>query len=482
MRSLKIAGVERWPDLEKNSMAIEQALTYAVDTCSFAVKGDMPAEGEEVIIEEDGVRYFSGIIVKVELLRTFPSKTIKVWKVDCDDYTALLDRRLVVETYENKPADWIFQDITAKYCPDFTVTGVQAGAPVVETTGDAFKYKRPSECFKWLCDYVGWNWEPDYFKDLSFYDAEELAMPAPMELVPGGKFKFGRHSIDIQGLRNRVYVIGGKMMSGLQTVQWRADGVSRHWTLPWGPHEIQYNNELARIGIDEITYTVGTEYLHDDVEYDYMLSYMEKYIKCSSKTPTPPEGATISFDAKQDIDVITVVDDYDSQDAVAAIQGGDGVYEHVITDNSLTTLDAAEVVGLADLREHANPKVSGYFDTRVPGWFPGQLVTINLPDRGVVGTFLVQSVTIAPIAPYPSIWSYRINYGSRLKGVADFLKAMASAQQNVPAEGTTIIKILRSVDKVEIGDKETVYVFPAIPPYKCGDYSVDAICGYVELK
>ena len=51
---------------------------------------------------------FCHIIVKVELGRTFPDKSIKVWNVDCD-YTALLDRHLVVETYEQ--ACDIFRDI-----------------------------------------------------------------------------------------------------------------------------------------------------------------------------------------------------------------------------------------------------------------------------------------------------------------------------------------------------------------------------------
>ena len=66
MLSLKIAGVERHHDLEKNSLEIEYGLTYAVDTCSFSVKGEQPTEGEEVIIE-DSNRLFAGVIVKVEL-------------------------------------------------------------------------------------------------------------------------------------------------------------------------------------------------------------------------------------------------------------------------------------------------------------------------------------------------------------------------------------------------------------------------------
>jgi hypothetical protein len=421
-------------------------------------------------------RLFAGIVVRVDLVRTmYPDKRVKIWRVECDDYTALLDRKLVVETYENMPADVIFRSIAARYCPGFTVSGVQSGAPIVETTGNDFEYKRPSECFRWLCDYVGWQWQPDYFKDLQFFNAEDLATPAPMTLTPGGKFRFNKHTVDTQGLRNRVYVRGGKMLSEFQTVQWRADGVARQWVLPWGPHEISFNGEAARIGVGEIPNTVGVEYLHDESEYDFMLSYSEKYIRCSAQTPTPAQGVTISFDAKQDIDVIALVDDYESQAAIAAIQGGDGIYEHVITDDSLTTLDAAEVVGKAFLREHANPKVTGSFETYVDGWQPGQLVEINLPNRGVVGTFLVQKVTLRPDnKPW---WRYQIEYGGRLKGTADLLKAMVSAQQKKPTGEAVIIKIVREVDKVEFAD--LFLTAKRTPPFICGDY--DARCGFVQV-
>jgi hypothetical protein len=352
MRSLNIAGVERWPDLERDTLRIEAALTYAVDTCSFKVTGEQPNEGEEVIIEDAGTRLFAGIIVKVEMI----DRDLKLWSVDCDDYTALLDRRLVVETYENLPAEEIFRDIVAKYCPGFTVNGVMTGAPVIESTGAEFEYKRPSECFRWLCDYVGWHWQPDYYKDLSFFSAEELASPAPMTLVPGGPFRFGKHTIDTQGLRNRVYVRGGTMLSDPQVVQWKADGVARIWTLPWGPHEVS-------LAVGEAPMTVGVENLHDEADFDYMMNFQEKYIRCSSQTTTPIAGATMSLTAKQEIAVISMVEDYASQAAIAKVQGGDGIYEHIIEDDSLSTIQAAEAAGMADLRQNGNPKVNGTFET-----------------------------------------------------------------------------------------------------------------------
>lgn len=349
---LYIAGVDRWPPADDN-LNIEQVLTYQIDSCSFYVAGNQPSEGDEVIIEDDSIgRLFAGIIVKVELV----DKDLKLWSVDCDDYTALLDRRLVVEAYENMSASDIFLDIVAKYCPGFTTNGVRPDAPIVEATGTEFEYKRPSECFKWLCDYVGWHWQPDFFKDLQFFSAEALASPAPMKLVPGGKFRFGKHSIDTQGLRNRVYVRGGTMLSDPQAVQWKADGVARIWTLPWGPHEVS-------LQVGEVQKTVGVENLHEEADFDYMMSFAEKYIRCSAQTTTPVEGITMALTARQDIPVITMVEDYASQAAIAKVQGGDGIYEHIISDDSLATIQAAEAAGMADLRMHGNPQVKGTFET-----------------------------------------------------------------------------------------------------------------------
>lgn len=152
------------------------------------------------------------------------------------------------------------------------------------------------------------------------------------------------------------------MLSDPQVVEWKADGVARIWTLPWKPHEVS-------LQAGEIAKSVGVENLHDEADYDYMMSFAEKYLRCSSQTSTPANGMTMSLTAKQDIVVITMIDDYASLAAIAAVQGGDGIYEHMIDDDTLTTIQAAEAAGMADLREHANPKVSGSFETEyvVPG-------------------------------------------------------------------------------------------------------------------
>ena len=356
MREIIIAGINRVADLYRDSLSIRQELNSR-STCNFRMIGDAPTEGEEVIIE-DGItgRLFGGIIINVALVEQV--QDINIWQIDCDDYTYQLDRRLVVEAYEDMPADEIFLDLVGKYCPGFATDGVQLRAPIVESTGAEFEYKRPSECFRWLCDYVGWSWYVDKYKVLHFFNPQDPNMreEAPMVLKPGGQFVFGKHSLDTQGLRNRVYVRGGTMLSDPQTLKWKADGEERIWVLPWGPHEIS-------LKVGEVAKTVGIENMHEEQDFDYMMSFTEKYIRCSEHTATPVEGITMQLTARQDIPVITMVEDYASQSAVRAAQGGDGVYEHVISDDTLTSITAAEAAGMADLREHANPRVKGSFET-----------------------------------------------------------------------------------------------------------------------
>ncbi len=484
-----IAGVNRISSVLFAGVSISQALNVDPDNCSFQTKNFKPNEGDEVIIESDELgRLFGGIIDKVQLTRTINGTSF--YKVDIFDYVLQFDRYLVVETYRNVSADFIAKDIVAKYCGGFTINNIRNGAPIIEEI--IFDYKRPSECFKELCDYVGWEFYVDYFRDVWFFDPSEVNISAPNIIEDGVKFRNLKHTIDTQGLRNRVYVRGGTMLSDPFTYEVKADGSARIWTLPHKPHEITFN--LGNVGIENV---------HKEEDFAFLMNYQEKYVRASEQTSTPAQGTTLSFTYKYDIDVITMVEDIESQQAIASVQGGDGVYEHVIVDESLVTIDAAEAAGNADLRQHANPRVKGSFETEFvlphytwgslkemtwgdltnftwgdlvkhKRWEPGQLVTIDLPDRGIQGTYLIQRVTITPITP--DKWTFRVEYGGRLLGIADFLKALVSAQQKKKLNDTAILhKFSYGQDKSVVTDEITGT--SRTPPFKCGD--PDAICGFV---
>lgn len=108
-------------------------------------------------------------------------------------------------------------------------------------------------------------------------------------------------------------------------------------------------------------------------------------------------------------------------------------------------------------------------------WRPGQTVLINLPDRGVTGEFLIQRVTIRPCELFDK-WTFNIEYGGRLSGIADFLQAMVAAQQK---KNLTDVKYLSKYIPGDetIGILDEVTITPRTTPWICGD--ADAICGEI---
>ncbi len=107
-------------------------------------------------------------------------------------------------------------------------------------------------------------------------------------------------------------------------------------------------------------------------------------------------------------------------------------------------------------------------------WQPGQLLPINLPDRSVTGEFLIQRVTITPKTP--RLWTYRIEYGGRLLGIADFLKALVSSQQKKHlVDAAFVSKFVYGQDFIAVSD--TVEITQRTTPWYCGDE--DAICGEI---
>lgn len=468
MSTITIAGVDRTADLRLKDTSIERELTSHADSMKFLVKsGNKPAIGEAIVVDSPA---FAGIIDSVKDVPRAYNTTF--YQCTARDYSYLMDKRLVVETYLSgrttyKRAHEIVEDIIAKYCSGFTTTNVESSSAMVDEI--QFNYVRPTECMKQLCDYIGWDWFVDENKDVHFFDPNTLASPAPVAITDSNALNF-KYNLDATGLRNRVYVRGATYLSDPMTISWKSDGAARQWVLPWPPHDVSLLVNAAAV-------TVGIENVDDDDgTYNYFLNFSEKYIRCAQATTTPAADTLFEMTARQDIPVISYREDVASQAAIAAVQGGDGIYEHVIVDDTLVTNEAAEALATADLKLHANPVVKGSFDSRTAGWEPGQIVDIDVNSRGIDNTFTVQKITITPVDT--STWNYHIEFGGRLLGIDSLLKALVSAQQNKHTGETEIIQKFNFMEETATAT-EALSSTLRTPPWICGD--ADAICGFVVI-
>lgn len=445
--TLMIAGTDRTSDYERGTLEIAYSLTYTNNTCSFNLFGTKPNHGDSVVISDTDLgALFGGIIVVLEGEEVDEPNIKMRWQVQCNDYSEQLDQRLVVETYAAQTADYIVGDILTKYVDAaFTLDAGTATAPTIEAI--QFNYVPVSQAFTQLADYVGWSWNVSPGKVISFFNPDDLMTPAPMALSDGGMFTNFKPSIDTQNLRNRVYVLGGTTLSDMFIYEVKADGAADIWVLPHKPHDITMT-------VGGVAKTIGVENLHDEASYDYMMNYENQYVRCSSGTSTPGAGTTMHFEYKYDIDVISMAEDLASQVAIKAIQGGTGIYEHMISDDALTTLTAAEAAGQADIKANADPAVSVTFETETPGWAPGQIVNINLPDRGINNSYLVQEARLARTDA--GVWWWTITAGGYLLSLPDVLTALINNQKSAAvSESAVLHKYIYGTESVSVTDEWT---------------------------
>ena len=142
--SFLIDGVDYSAYVHIESVEIDNVLTNKIDTLKFSMDdspslphwildvgllGDDtrltdvidPVEESEVIIYNSlGVRLFAGIIVDIQHSSVVGTK---FWDISCQDYTVLLERRLVNRAYVSKTDKEIINDLFSTYMTEINTTG-----------------------------------------------------------------------------------------------------------------------------------------------------------------------------------------------------------------------------------------------------------------------------------------------------------------------------------------------------------------------
>jgi len=78
-------------------------------------------------------------------------------------------------------------------------------------------------------------------------------------------------------------------------------------------------------------------------------------------------------------------------------------------------------------------------------------VAVELPERGINSVFLVQKVGIS--LSEAGLWIFNVEFGGRLLGITDFLKALVSAQQKKRTNETNLIhKFVYGTEAISLTD------------------------------
>lgn len=383
-----INGVDRTRKIAMETLRIDNILTRKRDSCRFRVNqntGDpyVPNLGEEIIITLNGSRVFGGIIVERD--QRSISYGVADWTFICDDYTRLLDRRLIPNTYENVTVNEILADIQANYMPaGFTVSGVNCPVQVKYVR---FNYVPISKAIEQLAEITGYDWFVDYNKDINFFSP--TTNPAPVDIEDNnGSHEYESLVVrtDNSQIKNSIVVRGGEYKGFSFTGEIEADGSDRIFRLPYKFSEFaaSVTGEPLDVGIDNID---------DENLHDALYNFNEKILKFK-ETDKPSSGAVLRYSGLPHLPVIVKVKSQASIESLSAAEGGDGLAEYLIVDKSINSKEGARQRALAEIQIYATTLSEGEFRTELTGFRAGQRVRVNSSARGVDSYFIINKVTL----------------------------------------------------------------------------------------
>lgn len=475
-----INGVDVTENVDTEGFAKEDVLTSEVDTCSFVLFDKdgvlAPIPGEEVVVyfkESAGatpVKIFGGEISECPREAQAPGADAFQWQINCVDYSKRLSKDLVVESYTNTTPGAIILDLLAKgYMVGFTGANVQAG-PVISYI--AFNYTPAGDCITELAQLCGYDWYVDYDRDIHFVAPGTSA--APYQITADdttGHYKELNIALDKSQLRNRITVRGGVYLSNPYTQERVADGQQTSFQLDYKPRAPI--TVYVDAGAGYVAKTLGADNL-DRSGYDFVVNYEEKVIRNLDHAALSA-GHKLKVVYCYEVQVLTEDSDDESIALAAEIEGGDGVYEYLIADDTIETLEAAHLRATAELDMYADPLIEGSFRTDQYGYRSGQLLTMNLPSWGLSGRqVMVQRVMTEMVAG--DRFEYSVYFATRLKGLTQFLVGLVdNGKKVIVRENETLHDLTRPrKDAASISDIDA-FLTDGEPPYQWGPGAANPI-------
>jgi hypothetical protein len=392
-----------------------------------------PGVDEEIVVTEDGSKLFGGYIINSHLKK----EGEVFYSIQATDYTRGLDRQLVVESYQDKTDKFIIEDIVGRYCQGEGISTTNVTEDVTFSKIN-FNYLQPSECFRKICQLTGRSWYLDFDKDLHYFASDNEV--APFNITEAENRYSGLNIKKTNtNIRNRVYVRGGTFLSDTVTIKQVADGEQTVFYLPHKPHDITVTE-----GVN--SKTVGIKNIDSLDDYDYLVSYQEKYVETDA---APAASTVMTFTFKYDVPILVAVEDKDSIE-------DNGMFEYLITDNEIETEDDARDRAKAELTDYAETIIDGEFTTRTDGFRAGQYLTVNLSEYGINDDYLIRRVTAK--SQGGGTFEYRVALASAESvGIIKFLIKLLEADKNMIAvDPDEVVDELFEPDEQGIGVAESL--------------------------
>jgi hypothetical protein len=381
------------------------------------------------------------------------------YQISAVDYNSLADKRVVVDSVDNKNAGDIIRDSILPILAEEGITeGTIQDGPLI--TKAIFNYNTATECLDYLADVSGLVWDIDYNKELNYYARDTYF--SPFDITPTTQHSRFSYQRNRNQYRNTQYIRAGRGKTSTQTLEKptpKPDGVSRNFIVRYPLAE------KPRIFIDTV------EVDGNDIGINGVDTNKIFYYAIDSNIITQDENETVLttevieityvglFPILVKTEVITEIDDRRTKEA-----GTSGIYERLDIegniDESIQAVEFAE--GLIEKFGFIPSMIQ--FDTEIAGLKSGQLVTVNKPLYGINDQYLIESIDMGLIGN-DIVYSVKALDAVGIGGWQNYFKNLLKSKKDfVVGRNESIILLSKEAESYTLKATNEIKIFESLYP------------------
>jgi hypothetical protein len=371
-----------------------------------------PTENQVLILEQDGEVEFGGIITEVSTAPVFGDVGM-VTGVVAADYNIYPSRVYIDNLVLDSEVSDIYlidalQALIADYLGQFGVTlylgppgGQQAGPQLLGTI--EWDQKSVEEALNEMGTATGWVWRIDHNKTLWMYDPTTQNCPIQVSEAAGEACNPDMVVTRNSSLyANRIKLRIGSAAAVEKTSNWVANGVTRSWQTNYIP--VEPLPATATFYVGSTGHLLGQP---SDLQFSWSTG-LRSVVQASGYSTIAADTA-LSFT-------------YDAQfPMLVQAEDPSGIALYGLTERFFNLPDCYDFysgVTIAEglLRKAIEIQTEIQFSDYRTQFMPGQVLNVNLPNRGVNEDFLLTSVDIRAESQYVLKFTVKAVAGSEQSG------------------------------------------------------------------
>ena len=428
-----------------SSIRIESVVTNRINTFNFTTIDAEFLEETEVIVTsmDEAIRYFAGYIKEI---KRDVEGVNRVYHYKCQDYTILLNRVLVNETYEDKTDGYILNDLFTTYLPEINATTyTMTGITHAKITFNRLTLRQVLDM---LSGESGLDWYVDYSKYLHYFTKETNLAPFGLSDNPdeAATYPFSgmKYKRDTMGIKNRIMVIGGYYLSDNAEFELPANNQTTEFLLPYQMHKAS-DKTIIEVWINDgndavpdwTAQGVGIDYIEAlGGPIDVLYSYQEKLLKFGA---APPDLArAIKVRGRYEVPVLMRTRSQESYKKYGRW------FDGLVVNKDINSRGWAKDEGKAELAKNAFQREKGVCQITQDGLFAGQRINIVDTLRDINDGYLIHKVMMRYLGGTTCL--YTIHYGEYNPDLVDMIIANKARQHQDVREGEVLNELFEQAE------------------------------------